>query len=53
MSNILGPPPIRMIVSGPSGSGKGILTSEILLKHNRGKFEKKYILFFSIKQSRW
>ena len=42
MSEVLGPPPHRMIISGPSGSGKGILTSEILLKHMRGKFKKIY-----------
>ncbi len=42
MASILGPPPLRMIISGPSGSGKGILTSDILLKHLRGKFHKIY-----------
>ena len=41
-SDIMGPLPLRMVISGPSGSGKGILTSEILLKHYRGKFEKIY-----------
>ncbi len=42
MTNILGPLALRMIISGPSGSGKGILVSQILLKHYRGKFEKIY-----------
>ena len=42
MAEVLGPLPHRMIISGPSGSGKGILTSEILLKHMRGKFKKIY-----------
>ena len=41
-SDIMGPPAIRMIISGPSGSGKGILTSQILLNHYKGKFEKIY-----------
>jgi len=49
MSHILGPPAIRMIISGPSGSGKGILTSEILLKHYRGKFSKIYYFSASSK----
>jgi len=39
---VLPEPPLRMIISGPSGSGKGILTSEILLKHHRDKYEKIY-----------
>ena len=42
MSEVLGPLPHRMIISGPSGSGKGILTSEIFLKHMKGKFKKIY-----------
>ena len=42
MTDVLPPPPLRMIISGPSGSGKGILASEILLKHHRGKYEKIY-----------
>ena len=42
MTDVLPAPPLRMIISGPSGSGKGILASEILLKHHRGKYEKIY-----------
>jgi hypothetical protein len=34
--------PLRMIISGPSGSGKGILTSKLLLETFRGKFHKIY-----------
>ena len=34
--------PLRMIISGPSGSGKGILTSKLLLEAFRGKFAKIY-----------
>ena len=34
--------PLRMVVSGPSGSGKGILTSKLLLETFRGKFSKIY-----------
>ena len=48
MSEVLGPLPHRMIISGPSGSGKGILTSEILLKHMKGKF-KKYIILVQVR----
>ena len=38
-----------MIISGPSGSGKGILTSQILLEHHRGKYEKIYYFSGSAK----
>ena len=34
--------PLRMVISGPSGSGKGILTSKLLLETFRGKFTKIY-----------
>lgn len=34
--------PIRMIVAGPSGAGKGVLVSDLLLKHYRGQFSKIY-----------
>ena len=44
MSGVLPEPPLRMIISGPSGSGKGILTSEILLRHHRGKYSKVYYM---------
>ena len=49
MADVLGPPPLRMIISGPSGSGKGILTSQILLEHHRGKYEKIYYFSASAK----
>ena len=41
--------PLRMIISGPSGSGKGILTSKLLLDTFRGKFSKLY--YFSASAS--
>ena len=49
MVDVLGPPPLRMIISGPSGSGKGILTSQILLEHHRGKYQKIYYFSASAK----
>ena len=49
MSDVLGPPPLRIIISGPSGSGKGILTSQILLELHRGKYEKIYYFSASAK----
>jgi hypothetical protein len=42
MKDVLPKPPIRAIISGPSGAGKGVLTSELLLKHYRGKFSRIY-----------
>ena len=42
LHQVMPEPSLRMIISGPSGSGKGILTSEILLNHYKGKFEKIY-----------
>ena len=34
--------PIRMIVAGPSGAGKGVLVSDLLMKHYRHRFSKIY-----------
>jgi hypothetical protein len=34
--------PLRMVISGPSGSGKGILTSKLLLETFRNRFQKIY-----------
>ena len=49
MTDVLGPPPLRIIIAGPSGSGKGILTSEILLKHHRNKYARIYYFSASAK----
>ncbi len=45
MADVLPPPPLRMIINGVSGAGKGYLTREILLKHHRGKYAR--IHYFS------
>ena len=42
LHKVMPEPSLRMIISGPSGSGKGILLSELLLKHYRHKFAKIY-----------
>jgi hypothetical protein len=35
--------PLRSLILGPSGSGKGILLSNLILKFYRGCFERVYI----------
>ena len=42
MSGILPDLPIRCILAAPSGGGKGILVSDLLLNRYRGKFERIY-----------
>lgn len=42
MVTVMPEPSLRMIIAGPSGSGKGILTSDLLLNHYRHKFAKIY-----------
>ena len=49
MTNVLPSPPLRMILNGISGAGKGHLTSEILLKHHRGKYARIYYFSGSAK----
>ena len=47
--SVLPDPPLRKLINGVSGAGKGWLTSEILLKHHRGKYEKIYYFSGSAK----
>ncbi len=49
MTEVLPPPPLRMIINGVSGAGKGHLASEIILKHHRGKYSRIYYFSGSAK----
>ena len=43
--------PFSQIITGPSGSGKGILLQSMILDIYRGVFERIYIYIFGLLQS--
>ena len=36
-------PPLRWLLAGPSGAGKGVTMQNLLLNHYRGAFERIYV----------
>ena len=36
-------PPLRWLIAGPSGAGKGVTMQNLLLNHYRGAFERIYV----------